>query len=128
MTAQPAGLGRLPDEVRQRAAVRIDLAPWEEHDVAAFVAAALERVGGDPGIFSAAALETMARFSAGLPRQVVRLARLALAAAAGDGLATVDAATIERAWRELMPPERTADDDPAASGPTGVRVVRRLWG
>jgi hypothetical protein len=74
----------------------------------------------------------MARFTAGVPRHVVRLARLALAAAAGDGLGIVDAATIERAWRELMPAEQPVagtDAEPgAADRPPTVRVVRRLWG
>lgn len=132
VTAQPAGLGHLPDEVCQRAAVRIELTPWDEHDVAAFVGAALTRAGGDPEIFSPPALATMARFTAGVPRQVVRLARLALAAAAGDGLATVDAATIERAWRELMPAERPLAAEAIAAAASerqpSVRVVRRLWG
>ncbi len=132
VTAQPAGLRHLPDEIRQRAAVRIELTPWEEPDVAAFIAAALRRAGADPGLFSAQAVETMARFTAGVPRHVVRLARLALAAAAGDGLGIVDAATIERAWRELMPAEQPVagtDAEPgAADRPPTVRVVRRLWG
>lgn len=133
VTALPGGLHRLPDEVRQRAAVRIELTPWEEQDVAAFIAAALRRAGGDPGLFSAEAVETMARFTAGVPRQVVRLARLALAAAAGDGLGAVDAATVERAWRELMPPEQVratgGESAPADTDrPPHVRVVRRLWG
>ena len=130
VTASPAGLHRLPDEVRQRAAVRIELGPWEEPDVAAFIAAALRRSGGEPGLFSPEAVETMTRFTAGVPRQVLRLA---LAAAAGDGLSAVDAATIERAWRELMPPEQPVAATGESAGTdserqTTVRVVRRLWG
>ena len=75
----------------------------------------------------------MTRFTAGVPRQVLRLARLALAAAAGDGLSAVDAATIERAWRELMPPEQPVAATGESAGTdserqTTVRVVRRLWG
>jgi type II secretory pathway predicted ATPase ExeA len=134
VTARPEGLARLPDELRDRAAVRIELAPWEEHDVAAFIASALQRAGGDPGLFSVEAVETMARFTGGMPRQVVRLARLALAAAAGDGLGTVDAATVERAWRELMPVERPVAAAAEVRGtgdpdrPATVRVVRRLGG
>ena len=37
-TTTPAGLAAIPDGVRQRSAVRIDLPPWSEADVAAFVA------------------------------------------------------------------------------------------
>jgi hypothetical protein len=60
-----------------------------------------------------------------------RLARLAALAAAGEGLDRVDAATVERAWRELLPEEvpveLRAADEPPATRPT-VRAVRRLWG
>ncbi|NCY02904.1 MAG: hypothetical protein EBX36_08345, partial [Planctomycetia bacterium] len=45
-TASPEGLDRLPAAVRQRAIVRIELAPWGEDDVAAFLGRAIARVGG----------------------------------------------------------------------------------
>jgi general secretion pathway protein A len=130
-TATPAGLARVPDAVRQRAAVRIDLAPWTEADVAGFVAATLARGGHDAEVFSEPAVATLARFSGGVPRMTARLARLAALAAAGEGLDRVDAATVERAWRELLPEEvpveHRAADEPPATRPT-VRAVRRLWG
>ena len=137
-TATPQGLDRIPAAIRQRAAVRIELAPWDEADVAAFLAGAIARVGGDPAIFPESAAATLARFSGGVPRTVSQLAQLALAAAAGDGLDKIDSATVERAWRELAAAgavhkprldarSSEADEDPAAPGPR-VRVVRRLWG
>jgi type II secretory pathway predicted ATPase ExeA len=134
--AAPAGLARVPDTIRSRAAVRIDLPAWSDDDVAAYVTGALRRTAADEGFFSVAAVTTLARFSQGVPRLVCRLAQLSAAAAAGEGLAQVDAATVERAWRELVP----ADHDPPQSGgatATGfeasggrpqVQVVRRLWG
>jgi hypothetical protein len=80
-------------------------------------------------------VETLARFAGGAPRIVCRLASLAVVAAAGDGVDTIDAATIERAWRELAPDTAawTRPDAPildAAASPQApqVRVVRRLWG
>jgi hypothetical protein len=98
-------------------------------------------VGGDPGIFPAEASATLARFAGGVPRTVSHLAQLSLAAAAGDGLDRVDAATVERAWRELSMAaageSREAaphDDDMTQtradreSSQPRVRVVRRLWG
>lgn len=140
-TATPAGLSRVPASIRQRAALRIELSPWTEDDVAGFLAQAISRVGGDPDIFPAEAAATLARFAGGVPRTVGQLAQLSLAAAAGDGLDRVDAATVERAWRELSMAaageNREAmvhDDDvvehdaAAASLPPRVRVVRRLWG
>jgi type II secretory pathway predicted ATPase ExeA len=140
-TATPVGLSRVPAAIRQRAALRIELAPWTEDDVAGFLAQAISRVGGDPDIFPAEAAATLARFAGGVPRTVSQLAQLSLAAAAGDGLDRVDAATVERAWRELSMAaagetrEATGHDDDAAqpgaaSMPSEprVRVVRRLWG
>lgn len=140
VTATPEGLARLSGGIRQRAAVRIELLPWGEADVAGFLARALRRVGGDESIFTPESAATLARFAGGVPRVVGRLAQLALVAAAGDGLDKVDAATVERAWRELVPASGHAaeaslqitDDeadrnDPPPANPR-VRVVRRLWG
>ena len=139
-TATPEGFARLPGGIRQRAAVRIDLEPWDEQDVAGFLRRSLERVGGDPEIFSADAAATLARFAGGVPRVASQLAQLALVAAAGDGLERVDAATVERAWRELVPAsappsaagdaDRAIEDAAATPAPANphVRVVRRLWG
>jgi type II secretory pathway predicted ATPase ExeA len=140
--ATPEGFARLPVGIRQRAAVRIELAPWDESDVAEFLARSVCRVGGDAGMFSAESAATLARFAGGVPRVVGQLAQLALVAAAGDGLTKVDAATVERAWRELAPscglaaaaverPVLQVDDDEADAVPAvnpHVRVVRRLWG
>ena len=97
-------------------------------------------MGGDPDIFPAEAAATLARFAGGVPRTVSHLAQLALAAAAGDGLDRVDAAAVERAWRELSMAaagesrEAVMQDDMTPSGvdressQPRVRVVRRLWG
>ena len=132
----PAGAAALPASLRERAAVRVELGPWDAADVHGFVTGALDRVGGRAGIFSAEAMSTVARFAGGVPRTVSRLAHLALAAAAGDGLEQVDAATVERAWRELSPSafttiagrETQADDSDEPIVAPRVRVVRRLWG
>jgi len=135
-TATPAGAATLSAGLRERAAVRIELGPWDARDVAIFLAQSLVRLGGRDDIFSPEAAATVARFAGGVPRTVCRLAHLALAAAAGDGLEQVDAATVERAWRELSPAARPLgiDADTEAHDPDEpavqprVRVVRRLWG
>jgi type II secretory pathway predicted ATPase ExeA len=140
-TATPEGFARLPGGIRQRAAVRIELASWDEQDVAGFLRRSLERVGSDREIFTDDAAATLARFAGGVPRVVSQLAQLALVAAAGDGMQKVDAATVERAWRELAPsaadPPTRSDADRDAAGEADeerspanprVRVVRRLWG
>lgn len=131
LSTTAAGLERLPPALRHRAAVRIELAPWDEADVAAFLAGALERVGGDPALFSPAAVATLARFTAGVPGTVRRVASLALVAADAEGADRIGAATVERVWRELVPDGAEvprapgADDDGTAPG-SGFRVVRRL--
>ena len=107
ISTTPAGLARVPAAVRSRAAVRVDLAPWSQTEVAAFVTATLGRSGCcDPACFSEAAVATLSRFAGGVPRTVCQLARLAALAAADAGLERVDAATVEHVWRELLPAER----------------------
>ena len=140
-TATPEGVSRVQASIRQRASLRIELAAWGEDDVAGFLAEAIARVGGDPDIFPAEAAATLARFAGGVPRTVSQLAQLSLAAAAGDGLDRVDAAVVERAWRELSMAaagenrettvhDHEATESRADSAPVQprVRVVRRLWG
>ncbi|MFM7207199.1 MAG: hypothetical protein ACKO4T_11100 [Planctomycetaceae bacterium] len=131
-TATPAGLARIPDVIRRCSAVRVDLPPWTGAEVSAYVAGALGRVGADPESFSEAAIATLARFAGGVPRVACRLARLAAVAAAGEELDRVEAATVERAWRELVPADgipATGDDgEPSADAAATVRPVRRLWG
>jgi type II secretory pathway predicted ATPase ExeA len=133
-TASPTGLAAVPAAVRQRAAVRIELTPWGEADVAAFLAHELHRVGGAADSFSPEAVATLARFAGGVPRAVVTLARLALVAAAGDSADRVDAATVERVWRELAPTwtDEQPHDEATAASPSSAaprfQVVRRLWG
>jgi Holliday junction resolvasome RuvABC ATP-dependent DNA helicase subunit len=127
-TTTPAGLAAIPDGVRQRSAVRIDLPPWSEADVAAFVAFALDRAGADADCFSEPAVETLARFAAGVPRVATRLARLAAVAAAGEGLDRVDAGTVERAWRELMPDHESPRPATAPPSASPIRPVRKLFG
>mgnify|MGYP006272099147 CR=1 FL=1 len=134
-TGTPRGMARIPEAIRQRATVRIELEPWGEAEVGGFLAHALARAGLEADAFTPAAVATLTRFAAGVPRGVCRLAGLAVVAAAGDGLDRVDAATIERAWRELAPDTaewtRPEAAETAAAGdrePPRVRVVRRLWG
>ena len=133
LTTSPDGMTRLPSPLRQRTAVRIELAPWDEEDVAGFIAAALARVGADRDLFTPEAVATLVRFTGGVPGAVCRLARLAVVAASADGLGSVDAGTIERAWRELVPDSSPrssfptpAGDEPSLPANPRVRVVRRL--
>jgi hypothetical protein len=68
-----------------------------------------------------------------VPEVIRRLAQLSLAAADAEGLASVEAATIEEVWRELSPaePQPAVPQDDVADASRGeprFRAVRRLWG
>lgn len=133
LTTRPAGAAGLPAPLRQRTAVRIELSPWEEADVARFIVRALGRAGAEGDLFTPEAVATLTRFTGGVPGGVCGLARLAVVAAAADGLERIDAGTIERVWRDLVPgpvmraPSLTDGVEPQ-DAPTNpqVRVVRRL--
>ncbi len=143
-TVTPAGVPRVPEAIRQRAAVRIDLPAWTATDVEAYLAGELERCGRPSDRFTPAAAATLQRFAGGVPEVIRRLAQLALAAADAEGLTAVEAATIEAVWRELSPPESApeprspGDRHPDELGSaaavaeshrrTRFKAVRRLWG
>lgn len=133
-TTDPEGCARLPEHLRRRAVVRIELVRWTADLTAAYIAGELARHGLAPDLFTPEAAGTITRCAGGVPRDIVALARLALAAAAGDGSRAVDAGTVERAWRELStswdeaPPAVAAPAHADGTAPPQVRVVRRLWG
>ena len=119
--------------VRQRAAVRIDLPGWNADEVATYLGRELARAGLPTDLFTTAAVPTIQRFAHGVPRDVRRLAHLALTVALGEELTAIDAATIEQVWRELAP---AGVLNPPAAGPepadqraaAQVQPVRRQWG
>lgn len=132
-TARPEGISSVPEAVRQRAAVRIELAPWSEDDVVEYLADTVTRAGLDRKVFSSSAAATIQRFATGVPAIIRRLAHLSLAAVDAAGLARVDAATVESVWRELSPQNvetsslQAVPPSPENQQPPQVRVVRRLW-
>jgi type II secretory pathway predicted ATPase ExeA len=133
-TARPEGIGDVPEAIRQRATVRIELSPWGVEDVAAYVADNLCIAGRNTGLFTEAASATICRFANGVPEIIRRLAHLSLAAADSGGFDRIDAATVEEVWRELSPWQTGREEpagepvEPSVAAPTPVRVVRRLWG
>jgi type II secretory pathway predicted ATPase ExeA len=135
-TATASSVENIPHALRNHAAMRVHLDPWDTDDVYTFLSTAITRVGGDPTIIPSATADTIARFAGGLPRLVSRLTHLSLAAAAGDGLSHVDSSTVERVWRELYPVNpphdsivRTDSAHDVGSGRPGgrVRAVRKLF-
>lgn len=132
-TSRPEGVARMPRDLIARAGVRVELLPWEEPDVAGFLSASVTRAGGERQLFQETAVGTLTRLAGGVPRVVVQLAGLALVATAGEGLDTVDSATVEKAWRELAAEAggatcSTRSTNGRVQSSAGVRPVRRLWG
>jgi len=135
-TATASSVENIPHALRNQAAMRVHLDPWDTDDVYTFLSTAITRVGGDPTIIPSATADTIARFAGGLPRLVSRLTHLSLAAAAGDGLSQLDSSTVERVWRELYPVNTPHDSitrsdsahDVGLARPGGrVRAVRKLF-
>lgn len=131
-TATPARLTSVPEAIRTRAAVRIDLPAWSDADVVAYLADNLTRAARPADLFSRAAAATMQRFATGVPAVIRRLSHLALAAADAEGLEVIEAATIEAVWRELLPLEpglvAAVADSHEPPEPPRFKAVRRLWG
>jgi hypothetical protein len=127
-TARTDGVRHVADELRSRAAVRVELPLWNEADVVGYLQAGLERTGRPGDLFTPTAAATMLRFARGVPQVVGRLAELALAAAEVEDLEQIDSATIESVWRELAAaePDRRGSAEDADTAPR-FRAVRRLW-
>ncbi len=94
-------IDRLGRDLLDLAWLRMDLEPWDLAETAAFVQAALEQAGAGQAIFEEEALVRLHELAGGVPRRIVQLADLALAAGAGEKLARIDAQTVETACREL---------------------------
>jgi type II secretory pathway predicted ATPase ExeA len=69
--------------------------------VAEYLHAALERCGSRERIFADSAIQRLYDLTDGVPRQVNRLAELALVAGAADRLPEVDAKVVESVFHEL---------------------------
>lgn len=79
--------------------LRIDLEPWEEADTVGYLQEALVAAGAERPVFDERALAEIHHLSAGVPRQVNRLADFALVA--GADLETIDQATVAEVHASL---------------------------
>ena len=113
VAAQPGALGQLPHRLLERAALRVDVEPWEQSDTLEFLIHAVEQLRALDGdelatdellpaeVFTDTAVARLHELSGGLPRRVSQLANWALLAGAGMGLAQVDEETVASAAEEL---------------------------
>jgi len=105
LMGQPELLKRLAHPVyeplRQRIGIQFVLQPLQVGEVGTYLEHRLASAGGRSDLFSAAAVELIAGFSAGIPRRINQLAALALLQGFGRGLAQIDASVIENVAIEL---------------------------
>jgi general secretion pathway protein A len=94
-------LPRLGQRLLGLAELRIDIQGWEHEDTASYIGQALRAAGRHEPAFDEMALLRLHELSLGIPRRVNQLADLSLLAAAGQGLQTIDEATVEAVCSEL---------------------------
>lgn len=105
-TASPDQILRTPHSLLRLIDLRIDLDPWDADDCAAFVESRLEAAGArdDRPIFTPEAVIRLHALSGGIPRELIRLADLALLAGAGEELPHLGAEVIDTVYEELYAP------------------------
>ena len=82
--------------------LRIQLAPFNQHDTSQYVHALLKTSGCDRDLFSDETLEAIFKRTRGIPREVNRVCDLSLLAAMGEQHSRIDPATLSRACEELQ--------------------------
>lgn len=94
-------VGRLGENLLDAIDLRVELEPWEESDTVAYVQLALFEAGCERPVFEEHALAVLHTLSAGVPRDVNRLADYALLGGASSGCQTIDAGIVEAAYDAL---------------------------
>ncbi len=104
LSARTQGVAALGAELLEAVDLRVDLDPWTVEETRQYIQHSLARAGGATSLFEESALYRLHELSGGTPRRVVQIADLALVAAAGQELQTIDPRTIENVHRELTLP------------------------
>lgn len=94
LAAEPAQAARWNEPLRALVDLRVDLQPWSEQDTVGYVQTALVDAGRFEPVFDDGALAELHKLSGGVPRQVLRLADMALLEGATAGRNSIDAATV----------------------------------
>lgn len=101
VAAQSDRVGRIREALLDLVELRIDVAAWQPDDTEAFLAQSLRQAGGQSAVIEGEAARRVHDLAGGSPRRVRQLADLALLAAAGMNLDTVDVGTVEAACEQL---------------------------
>jgi general secretion pathway protein A len=101
LAARGSQANRLGSRLLELIDLRVDLEPWGAEDTTGYLQLALVEAGAERPIFDDAALDEIYRLSAGVPRQVNRLADFALIAGSTALLEMIDAETVAAAHAAL---------------------------
>ncbi len=104
LAGQADRIGCIGETLLDLAELRIDIPAWEPDDTQGFLGRSLEQVGSQAAVIDHEAARRMHDLADGSPRRVRQLADLALLAAAGMNLDTVDVNTVEAACEQLGVP------------------------
>jgi MSHA biogenesis protein MshM len=99
-SARPESAGRLGPRIIEHAALRIDLAPWNEDETSEYLNRRAPAGANKPS-YDKAAARRLFYLSGGAPRKVNQLALLAEIASAGQSLPTIDENTVIAVHEEL---------------------------
>lgn len=97
LAARGSQINRLSSRLLELVELRVDLEPWDADDTIGYLQLALVEAGAERPIFDDTALDEIHRLSAGVPRQVNRLADFALVAGSSAKLEMIDVATVAAA-------------------------------
>lgn len=90
-------------QLAQRITARYHLRSLDRRESAAYIRHRLERVGGDPRLFTPAACAAVHRRTGGVPRLINIVCERALMGGYGLGRRRIDRRTVRRAARETLP-------------------------
>ena len=92
---------RAYEPLRQRIGMQYDLQPLSLEETAEYLDYRIIKAGGRPGLFSAAAIDSVFAYSGGIPRMINHAASLALLECFGRGVDQVDSDVMDAVMLEL---------------------------
>jgi type II secretory pathway predicted ATPase ExeA len=101
LAAEPRRLQQIPELLRDRAGLRIELQPWEAAETGDFIAAYVAEAAECSAVFSQEAVRRVQELTQGVPARVQRLVDLALLAASVDGVDAIDVDTVDAVCDQL---------------------------
>lgn len=103
LSGRPEGLARLDRRLLELVDLRIEIEPFTAMEVAEYVESSLRAAGRREPLFEADAVRALHRLSSGIPRNLNRMAQLALAACADARMTSISSLTLSRVHQELSP-------------------------